>query len=185
VAPTSSAPITEYRVYIKTKEEQFTYRGCFGDAEPRAIPTRLNNVESKEECEAQAIENGFDTFGLQNGNECWCGVDPQYNIYNKRIEPECPPLGSVYTNQVYKKDTHTEVESCRTTGLSCEIENTVLQAAPFSYEDGESVEAKVTAINIFGSEISSAGSGGILPRVPDAPQAPTARNLDYEIEFTW
>jgi len=53
-------------------------------------------------------------------------------------------------------------------------------------EDGDLVEAKMVAINIYGeSKQSSSGSGGLLPRKPDAPAAPTAKNNDHEIEFTW
>jgi len=95
------------------------------------------------------------------------------------------PFGQ-WRNQVYQKDFYIELESCRTSGLTCTIDNTVLQASPYSLADKDIVEAKVLAINVFGESAQSLqGSGGSLPGKPDAPAAPTTKDNDLEIEISW
>ena len=52
----------------------------------------------------------------------------------------------------------------------CTIPITLLREEPFSLAWGDSVYAKVTAMNLYGSSLeSSVGNGAVLLTVPDAP----------------
>jgi len=102
------------------------------------------------------------------------------------VRTGCAVLGGSWTNQVYKKDFYIELVSCRTSGLTCTIDNAVLRASPYSLADNARVVAKVLAENVFGESVQSLeGAGGWLPGVPDAPAAPTTKDNDLEIEISW
>jgi hypothetical protein len=56
--------------------------------------------------------------------------------------------------------------------LSCQIPAVVLNTTPFNLAWGDSVYARVTAANIYGTSlVSNEGNGGIIIRIPDAPQS--------------
>jgi hypothetical protein len=71
----------------------------------------------------------------------------------------------------------------------CILPFTTLRNAPFSLEFGDSVFAKVVAINYYGeSESSDEGNGAIVLLVPDAPTGladNVAVTTAYVIGFTW
>ena len=50
--------------------------GCFGDSgNDRAFPKHLGAKDlSLLECAEQCASGGYDFFGYQNQNECWCGL---------------------------------------------------------------------------------------------------------------
>jgi len=88
------------------------FEGCYKDAPRRAIPYKQGRVggffvtgsvkSPKDQCFDLAVKAGHDTFGLQNGNECWTGLDSDYEKYGKEMDPKkCGKLGGPYTNQVY------------------------------------------------------------------------------------
>lgn len=57
-------------------QSKFKFKGCWNDGGnygPRTLPDMIGNVKTKEECEARADMQGYDTFGLQFGSECWAG----------------------------------------------------------------------------------------------------------------
>ena len=71
----------------------------------------------------------------------------------------------------------------------CTVPISVLTAQPFSLTIGNSIFAKLVAINYYGeSSESIAGNGAIVLLVPDAPillQDNTAVTTAYVIGFTW
>lgn len=53
---------------------------------------------------------------------------------------------------------------------SCTINISTLNNSPYNIDGGDSIWAKVTAANIYGtSELSVEGNGAIYTRIPDAP----------------
>jgi len=68
--------------------------------------------------------------------------------------------------------------------MNCSIPVELLHASPFFIPWGGSVNAKVTAVNVYGVSVeSNAGNGGYLQSVPDAPTNLT-ENLDYRTTTT-
>ena len=54
--------------------------------------------------------------------------------------------------------------------VTCSIPLTTLTSAPFNLVKGQSVRAKISAINYYGeSDLSVVGRGAIIVYVPDAP----------------
>jgi hypothetical protein len=97
----------------------YTYKGCWGDNGipngpnvGRAIPHRLNNVGSIDECYKQAKSHGYDIFGNQFNGECWGGKsselktddprNPLWKRYGGLDEKVCGPLGTAHNNKVFK-----------------------------------------------------------------------------------
>lgn len=69
-----------------------------------------------------------------------------------------------------------QLTSCNGSGSSivsstqCSIPSALLNASPFNIVWGNSVWAKLSAINVYGeSSMSSVGNGGIIITKPDAP----------------
>lgn len=59
----------------------------------------------------------------------------------------------------------------------CNINFSTLIAAPYNYNGGESVYAKVIAVNTYGETVlSTEGNGAVYTRVPDAPLSLTEDN---------
>jgi len=75
------------------------------------------------------------------------------------------------------------------TNTACSIPLSVLTAAPYSLAKGQSVYAEIIATNYFGnSTASTAGNGGVVVLVPDAPLTLTNNALvtnAFQIGFTW
>ena len=81
----------------------YNYKGCYNDTSIKAIPKKLSNVSSIDECATLAENNSKNVFGVQNNGECWTGLNEQeayqYGInFNKY---SCPEMGGTNTNQVY------------------------------------------------------------------------------------
>jgi hypothetical protein len=56
------------------------------------------------------------------------------------------------------------------TNDECIINFSTIIASPYNYNGGESVNAKVVAVNVYGeSEQSTEGNGAVYYRIPDAP----------------
>jgi hypothetical protein len=71
----------------------------------------------------------------------------------------------------------------------CSIPSVAFTAPPFNLPWGSSIYAKVTAINIQGSSVTSpSGNGGVILRIPDAPigfaNVP-ALTFGNQIGLTW
>lgn len=95
--------------FALTKEKTWVNKGCFKDEvlraqtqnDPkRAIPMYVHPVTTLEECKAIAARNNANVIGLQNGNECWYGRDPNYSRYGAETGA-CPALGGPMVNNVY------------------------------------------------------------------------------------
>ena len=64
------------------------YKGCFNDKEDRAISQKIATGTGTEpmttsRCALLAMKNQSNTFGIQNGQECWIGLNPDYSKYGK------------------------------------------------------------------------------------------------------
>lgn len=73
------------------------------------------------------------------------------------------------------------------TGTVCTIPLSNLEGNEFNLNDGDSVNARIVAMNcIGGSATSSVNNGAIIPSVPSAPTAGTcgARTIN-SVTFTW
>ena len=78
------------------------YQGCYRDKGDRALPTRLANVTSVQQCYDQAKSGNYNTFGLQYGGECWVGNNTDWGRYGK-ADGDCGALGGSWTQQVYTR----------------------------------------------------------------------------------
>ena len=79
------------------------YIGCYKDTNARAIPDLIGGYyTSVEQCAKDAYNrnNTYNIIGLQNGNECWAGFNPDYAKYGYEIGCSAA-LGGPWTNQVY------------------------------------------------------------------------------------
>ncbi len=77
-----------------------SYVGCYNDASVRAIPNNLpGTFTSVAQCQAAALAAGYNTCGLQDGNECWAGTNSPYSAYGQ--VSGCATLGGPWQNQVY------------------------------------------------------------------------------------
>lgn len=83
----------------------WVYRGCWADNVTRMVPnllTAFTTPYSVDQCEGLAEVNGYDTFALQNGVQCWGGVDPPYAAIGPGSA--CSnALGGAYSNMVYQR----------------------------------------------------------------------------------
>lgn len=76
--------------------------GCFNEGNPRALPTNLGDLAKTDTagCRDLATTAGMDTFGLQNGGECWTCNGCNWTMYG--AASGCVALGGAGTNQVYR-----------------------------------------------------------------------------------
>lgn len=105
---------------FENTNSKYEYKGCWNDKNDRAIQTFLKNV-SPENCEKEALQNGFNTYGLQNGNQCFVGNNSDYTKYEpadkatyeskygkvdndtyKNLPDMCGKYGNLWMNQVYQ-----------------------------------------------------------------------------------
>ena len=75
-------------------------RGCWKDSGNRALPIRLGNVKSVNECYQLANQKGLRNFGIQYKGECWAGNNSNWNRYGNVDLASCLPLGTAWTNIV-------------------------------------------------------------------------------------
>ena len=98
-------------VSVESNRIGYTYKGCFKDMEARAVPNFLGNVVGNTgsvlptlNCAMLAQDNGYDTFALQYGKQCYGGNNPDYSKYGIETDnTKCKmsnPGG--YTNIVYQ-----------------------------------------------------------------------------------
>jgi hypothetical protein len=94
-------------VSVESNRIGYTYKGCFKDMESRAVPNSLGNVGSQLTtlmCAIRAQNNGYNTFALQYGDQCFGGNNPDYSKYGIETDnTKCKmsnPGG--YTNIVYQ-----------------------------------------------------------------------------------
>jgi len=87
--------------YVDLDKKPYTYIGCFKDTGNRAIPDpkTVVNGDKAAECAKIAMSKGHNIFGVQNGNECFTGKDPEYDRYGPA--QGCAQDGGPWTNQVY------------------------------------------------------------------------------------
>ena len=85
-------------------EDKYEFKGCYKDdprnGNTRAIPQKVAQVKSIEECKKKASDLGVNTFGVQYGGECWVGNDSPYDKYGKA--DNCGPLGGSAANLVFQ-----------------------------------------------------------------------------------
>ena len=94
----------------------WVYKGCFNDrdGQQRAISGGFSPVKSVDECKKRADDNGHEYVGLQYYGQCFTGTssDNPYK-YGKVPEPDsnCPELGGIWTNKLYRKETSISIPS--------------------------------------------------------------------------
>lgn len=100
--------------HVYKVEEKYEFKGCYKDdprrADTRAIPHKVAQVKSIEECRKHASNYGVNTFGVQFGGECWIGNDADYAKYGKATN--CGVLGGSASNLVYQTQTKYEDKGC-------------------------------------------------------------------------
>jgi len=79
----------------------YTYIGCYQDNSNRVLPVQGNNVGSMEGCRQQAIDGGYNTFGLQYYGQCWMGTDYNRGVSLGQNYGDCGSMGGSWTNQTY------------------------------------------------------------------------------------
>ena len=92
------SPVVNVGDTLTVAGKKATYKGCFNDSGNRAIPQRYG-TNDLETCAKQALANGNNVIGLQNGTECWGGKDSKYEAQGSA--GNCPKGGRGWTNQVY------------------------------------------------------------------------------------
>jgi hypothetical protein len=76
-------------------------KGCWRDDQTRVIPTMAPRENmTLNECKQFALENGANVLGMQNGNQCFIGIDSPY----EKLGPaqKCNLRGDAWINRVYK-----------------------------------------------------------------------------------
>jgi hypothetical protein len=76
----------------------------------RAIPTRLgvtlniniSEADRVQQCADLANEFGFNTIGVQAGEYCFGGYNPDYSKHGPAANPNCNVAGDGWVNRVYK-----------------------------------------------------------------------------------
>jgi len=79
----------------------YTNRGCWKDAGDRALPMKLGNVKSVDECYRLADNKGMRNFGLQYQGECWAGNNSNWTRHGNVNLASCGTLGTSWTNIVH------------------------------------------------------------------------------------
>lgn len=83
------------QVYVKP----YTYKGCFEDSLLRTIPNLLGHKYTVATCKLDAFSKGYDTFGVQNGGECYAGTNPNYARVGSQTDVlQCGTNGGKWTN---------------------------------------------------------------------------------------
>ena len=61
----------------------YSHVGCYKDRIIRALPVKLGNYGSVQECFNVAKGRGYRMFGVQYGSECWSApnAESRYKIY--------------------------------------------------------------------------------------------------------
>lgn len=77
----------------------WNYKGCFKDTNDRALKIRLGQVNSIEQCIANAKAAGYNTAGNQFYGECWAGNNTDWNKHGDA--GCCPPIGGAWNQQIY------------------------------------------------------------------------------------
>ena len=77
--------------------------GCYKDTSDRAFPNYHRTNGTVEGCYKEALELGYEVFGVQNKGECWLD-GAKKNNYDKHGEsPACRNgIGGVWANDVYR-----------------------------------------------------------------------------------
>ena len=83
----------------KYLDPKYQYMGAFADKPQRALRYQLNNVSRVDDCYSQAKAKGYNTFGLQNGGQCFADNNPNFAQYG--AVQSSVPLGEPWVNQVY------------------------------------------------------------------------------------
>jgi len=94
--------------------------GCFKDKGNRAMPfIRSYLIDPIRKCAERAKKDGFTTFGLQNGHECYGGPEAS-NTYNKYgRSKECSNgVGGSWTTDVYQWKDYIHVGCYKGNGLT-------------------------------------------------------------------
>ena len=104
----------------------YTYKGCYGetinnwdnsinDWGGRIMNNRLSTqINSVDECYNLAKQNNYNTFGLQNGNQCYAGNDIIVDSYTPLSN--CPVLGGSLQEQIYTINNQSTITPSTTTG---------------------------------------------------------------------
>merc|ERR1740124_990212 len=96
--PVSQAPVSQAPVGAPPGID---YIGCFNDAVDRALPVYKGSYKSVEQCTELCA--GYNYFGRQYYQECWCGND-NYDKHGKSDKCACDSTGNIgdWLNCVYK-----------------------------------------------------------------------------------
>lgn len=84
----------------------YTFQGCYNDRDDRAIPNKIQNVKSIDECRKLAENTNNNVFGMQYYGQCFVGNDKDRALkYNENVNKDnCNSMGGTWTSQVYFKD---------------------------------------------------------------------------------
>lgn len=84
----------------------YTFQGCYNDKDDRAIPNKMQNVKSIDECRKLAENSNNNVFGMQYYGQCFVGNNKDNALkYNENVNKDsCNSMGGTWTNQVYFKD---------------------------------------------------------------------------------
>ena len=86
--------------------DEYSYKGCFKDGNDRAIKQMIGSGNITQ-CIALAKQKGYETVGVQFGNQCWAGNSTDgtdYSKYGIQTNPtDCNPSSpGAWTNVVYQ-----------------------------------------------------------------------------------
>ena len=129
----------------------FEYKGCWKDTTDRAIPMYLEGV-TPENCMSEAIKKGYNTYGLQNGNQCFIGNNPDYAKHGRA--ENCDKFGNQWKNQVYQKPSSMNVNEMNVINTLCFNTNGVKQcingdSLAKMYKDIDSLNQTIPSNNLI------------------------------------
>jgi hypothetical protein len=73
----------------KFKDRKFSYRGCFEDKSNRDLHVEVESSKSMtiERCYRHCKSRGFPYFGIQVGEQCFCGNS--YGKWGHKLDTDC------------------------------------------------------------------------------------------------
>jgi hypothetical protein len=160
----------------------FEDKGCWQDAvnENRIVPTFVESLKEKatrETCEAEAVKQGYDTYGLDKSNNCFIGNNP---LYTKNGNLLCDKVLALH---VYQKPRDMSASSLTILNELCmKIKDTSGNISTKCYK-GTSIDSLFSAVDEIKSDANK-NNVAIIKRVDklDADFTQNTQNTDLKFK---
>jgi hypothetical protein len=152
------------------KDSTYDFETEKDDVANRAIPNFLGRVDTRngepnaiKQCANAAYKKGYNIIGLQNGNECWGGLNPNYSKFDYSAG-DCGSLGKPWVNTVFgiKKDSLKIIDLNNNISSNIPISSyKVLTNSTYSRSKISIINSVLLRINNFSQFINEFSNGNI------------------------